>query len=275
MDLWVYKLLWVRRKIGKWNRYNTYKGNTIMSIKSKTCRMIPGTLAAMLLILGPSVAKAVSVDITTLPGYGVATSAAFNFNGSGGWAGWSVPAGKVVLGAEIISTGDTFSDFAVFRPAGPEEVFAHYTYGANEYGWVLQDNGLGANNGVQMEVYYADPLAGYTITESAQLSYSATGWGGWSAPSGDVVSGGGYQFATTGAYPASSQIALEDSEWPHYNYGPNEQGWVVQSGAVGGSSRLYVVSFDAPASVPDGGATLALMAFALTGLGSLRRKFSV
>jgi hypothetical protein len=66
-----------------------------------------------------------------------------------------VPAGKVVLGAKIISAGDTLADFAVFKGAGPGEVFPHYAYGPAESGWVLQAKQ--ANVGVQIEVYYADP----------------------------------------------------------------------------------------------------------------------
>jgi hypothetical protein len=94
------------------------------------------------------------VDVTALPGYGVATSALFNFGG-GGWAGWSVPAGKIVLGAKIISSGDTVADFSVFKAAGPNEVYPHWRYGPAEYGWVMQAKQ--ANHGVQIEVYYADP----------------------------------------------------------------------------------------------------------------------
>jgi hypothetical protein len=93
------------------------------------------------------------VDVTALPGYGVATSALFNFGG-GGWAGWSVPAGKIVLGAKIISSGDTVADFSVFKAAGPNEVYPHWTYGPAEYGWVLQAKQI--NHGVQIEVYYAN-----------------------------------------------------------------------------------------------------------------------
>jgi len=153
------------------------------------CKMMKWTKVAMavatVLILVPAVTQATQVDITTLQGYEVVTSGTFNFNGSGGWAGWSVQNGKVVLGASIISAGDSISDFSVFRPVGPGETTPFgYTYGANEYGFILQDNGLGANSDVQIELYYADMPTGYTITKSNTLNYAATGWGGWSAPSG-------------------------------------------------------------------------------------------
>lgn len=228
-------------------------------------------------------AYAVQFDIADLPGYGVATSPLWNFNGSGGWAGWSVPGGTVVLGANIISAGDSISDFSVFRPAGPNEAFPHYTYGENEYGFVIADNGLDQNDGVQIEVYYADMPTGYTISKSMDFGYSATGWGGWSAPSGHVVSGGGYQFltdltatgngmaATLGAYPEISQFAEGPAGYPHYTYSAGEEGWVVQSGAVGGPANVYVISFDAPVATPDGGLTALLMGLSSLALAGVRR----
>ena len=126
-------------------------------------KMIKGTIAAMaamLLILGTSAAQAALVDITTLPGYEVVTSGTFNF-GPNGWAGWSAQNGKAVLGAKIIS-GDPISEFSAFRPVGPGETTPFgYTYGANEYGWILRDKQNSAgNNGVKIEVYYANPMPG-------------------------------------------------------------------------------------------------------------------
>jgi hypothetical protein len=200
---------------------------------------------------GTPVSLASPFDISSLPGYGVATSALFNFNAAGGWAGWSVPAGKVVLGAKIISTGDNFSDFAVFRPASPGQVFPNYTYGANEYGWVMQAKTGQSNNGVQIEVYYADALSNYAIIQSNQLNYNgAGGYGGWSAPAGDIVSGGGYQFNNSYSSAAISALAVAGSSWPHIPNGVSEQGWVVRgpSNNLQNPGRVYVISFDAPSA---------------------------
>lgn len=230
--------------------------------------------AAVALALSISIpAQSAPIDITTLPGYGVATSASFNFNAAGGWAGWSVPTGKVVLGANIISAGDSILDFAAFRPAGPGQAFPHYTFGANEYGWVMQAKSGQSNNGVQIEVYYADPLADYMITESVQLNYNgAGGYGGWSAPLGDVVSGGGYQFSDSDSFATVSTLALEGSVWPHYTFGLDEQGWVVagpNDNTPPNPGRVYLVSFAAP--VPEPG-MLSLFGLGLIGLWTLRRR---
>jgi hypothetical protein len=200
---------------------------------------------------GGAVSLNTPYDISSLPGYGVATSAVFYFS-AGGWAGWSVPAGKVVLGAKIISAGDAESDFAVFRPAGPGEVFPHYTYGANEYGWVMQAKSGQSNPGVQIEVYYADPVTDYSISLSpSQLNYNGGGgYGGLSAPTGRVVSGGGYHFVNSYSSASISALAVAGSSWPHYTYGSGEQGWVVRgpSNGMANPGRIYVVSFTVPSN---------------------------
>ncbi|WP_461501282.1 PEP-CTERM sorting domain-containing protein [Rhodoferax sp.] len=228
-------------------------------------------LSAAALVMATGIVQAAPVDITTLAGYEVVTTSTLNFSDTG-WAGWSKP-GKVVLGAKIISVGDSVSDFSVFKPVGPGTVTPFgYTYGANEYGFLFRDVGNGASNpGVQIELYFADLMAGYTITTSSSLNYSATGWGGWSAPSGDVVSGGGFAFSNTGASAGSSQFADGGSSWPHYAFGANEQGWVVQNGGISSSANVYVISFDAPASVPEP-ATLALLGLGLGGIAMSRRR---
>jgi hypothetical protein len=219
------------------------------SFNTETCSWnVTGTQPAQ---PGTPVSLASPFDISSLPGYGVATSALFNFNAAGGWAGWSVPAGKVVLGAKIISAGDNFTDFAVFRPASPGQVFPHYTFGANEYGWVMQAKAGQSNNGVQIEVYYSDPLSNYSIIQSVQLNYNgAGGYGGWSAPAGDIVSGGGYQFNNSYSSAAISALAVAGSSWPSGTISAGEQAWIVRgpSNNLQNPGRIFVVSFTAPAN---------------------------
>jgi len=237
-----------------------------LSIRGATALVALGALVA-----GPAAVHAAPFDITTLAGYQAVQTSTLNF-GDGGWAGWSIP-GKVVLGAKIISAGDTVSDFSVFKPVGPNTVTpTGYTLGANEWGFIFRDVVNSAPNpGVKIELYFADQMAGYTITESNTLNYSNTGWGGWSAPSGNVVSGGGFAFTETGASAASSQFADGGSIWPHYTFGANEQGWVVQNGGTASQAKIYVISFNAPAEVPVP-ATLALLGLGLAGIGAARRK---
>ncbi len=70
--------------------------------------------------------------IPGISGYEFIISPPMHFSSSG-WAGWSAPEGKVVLGGGVFGVATRIS-----CPAFPNSVWPHYTYGANEYGWVAQ-----------------------------------------------------------------------------------------------------------------------------------------
>lgn len=205
-------------------------------------------------------ASSAMFDYTQLPGYGVGTSPIFNMTSSG-WAGWSVPAGKVVLGATVTALGG--HALSVSAPGMPDVAYPHYTYGTNEYGWVVRNGTIGQQ--VQIEVYYADMPLGYTIAKGPQLNYNGGGgFGGLSAPIGHVVVGGGYEFLGLGASPLLSTIGTPGSSWPHYQFAANEAGWVVQGPANGMSPNLahvYTISF-----IPAPGALAVLGAAGLLGV---------
>jgi len=74
------------------------------------------------------------------PGYEVVEAGGMNY-GDGGWAGWSCPAGKVVTGGGFALTGLAA---AVSAPGTPGSVWPHWTFGADEYGWVVRDAPDGA-----------------------------------------------------------------------------------------------------------------------------------
>ena len=223
--------------------------------------------------LGQGVAQA-AINITTLPGYEVVTSGTFNF-GPNGWAGWSANNGKVVLGAKIIS-GDPISEFSAFRPVGPGETTPFgYTYGANEYGFILQNALNGSNNGVQMELYYANPPAGYTITKSSHIELRCyrVGW--------MVCSG--WRRRERRWLPVLGELV-------HLRSRPNLQtrvqcGRITRSepmsrdgsfrmAGTAGSANLYVISFDPPAVVPEPAsiAVWSLLGLTLGGTTWWRRR---
>jgi hypothetical protein len=178
-----------------------------------------------------------------VPGYGVATSDKFNFNSAGGWAGWSVPTGKVAFGAIIISTGHKITDFAVFKPASPTEVFPHYTFGANEYGWVLQAKTGNALSNVQIEVYYADQnilttssIPGYTVVSTPVYSFSSGGWADVRCPVNKLPLGArivrNEKEKRAGGYTVYEDFAIFAPAWknevfPSGKLCDNKHGWVM------------------------------------------------
>lgn len=175
-------------------------------------------------------------------GYEIVTSSELAF-GDGGWGGWSCPAGKVVLGGGFEATAPVQAS----APGSPESEWPHYTFGSDEYGWVVQDAQDGVSNTIQVYAICADMPEGYEIIESSEQSFSPTGWGGWSVPEGGVVMGGG--FVSESPVMASAP-AEPNSQWPHYEFGEEEYGWVVQS-AGGGTTTIYAIAAGIPAPAPE------------------------
>jgi hypothetical protein len=150
-------------------------------------------------------------------GYEIVTSPAMAF-GDGGYGGWSCPAGKVVLGGGFHATDRV----AVSAPGTPGSVWPHYTYGADEYGWVIRDAQDGASNTITVYAICADPVVGYEIIAADGMNYSDGGWAGWSCPAGKVVTGGGFEL--TGLAASVSAPGTPNSVWPHHTYGADEYG---------------------------------------------------
>ncbi len=82
---------------------------------------------------GPAGAQGIQGD-PGVSGYEFIISPPMYFS-DGGWAGWSCPAGKVVLGGGVFGVATKIS-----CPAFPNSEWPHcpYPYGPNEYGWVAQ-----------------------------------------------------------------------------------------------------------------------------------------
>ena len=137
---------------------------------------------------------------------------------------------------------------AASAPGTPGSVWPHYTYGSNEYGWVVRDAIDGVGNNITIYVICADEPAGYGVVTSNLLNYSDGGWAGWSVPAGKVVLGGGFvlsdPFSTSAGAAAVSVPGTPDSVWPHYTYGADEYGWCVRDapdGAPSYGSYVYAI----------------------------------
>ena len=53
-------------------------------------------------------------------------------------------------------------------PGTPGSVWPHYTFGANEYGWVVQDDQNGAGNTITVYAICASEPAGYEVVSSVR-----------------------------------------------------------------------------------------------------------
>jgi hypothetical protein len=169
-----------------------------------------------------------------LAGHQVYSSAVLNY-GDGGWGGWSCPPGQVIVGGGFEATAPV----AVSAPGTPGSVWPHYTFGANEYGWVVRDAPDGVSNTITIHPICAFAPPGYQVVQSAPLNYADGGWAGWSCPIGKVATGGGFQLSGPVAVAAP---ATPGSVWPHYTFGSQEHGWVVRDapGVGGGSAGSFV-----------------------------------
>jgi len=185
-----------------------------------------------------------------MPGYEIVTSMAFNFSGSG-WAGWSCPAGKVSLGGGVQNLIPVAN-----RAAGPNSVWPHYSYGANDYGWVAQNGSGTGTTGSRIVVVCSDPVAGYEIVESAPMNYSPTGLAGWSCPNNKLVVGGGVQgLRTSSTRPAGPGTVTGFG----YTYGPGEYGWLAANADNAQASGARIVPVcAAPSSAPGVAAPTAV-----------------
>ena len=117
-------------------------------------------------------------------------------------------------------------------------------------------------------------IVNYEVVTSPSLSFGDGGWGGWSCPAGKIVTGGGFE----GEDPvAVSAPGLPGVEWPHYTFGPDEYGWVIQDygNSAGQSLKVYAICAEETVlAVPVAG-TMALIGLgvllALVGIGGIGR----
>jgi hypothetical protein len=121
-----------------------------------------------------------------------------------------------------------------------------YTYGPNEYGWVVCDaeDGIGSPNSYIYDIY-ADMPPGYEVVTKT-LNFGDTGWGGWSCPAGKVILGGGFEATGPVAVSMPGTPGLV-TPWG-YIYGPNEYGWIIRDAPDSASNtiKIYAICADEP-----------------------------
>jgi hypothetical protein len=75
--------------------------------------------------------------------------------GDGGFAGWSCPAGTSVTGGGFAGS----LAVSVNAPGTPGSAWPHYTFGATESGWVVQDDLDGAGQTINVYTVCASATA--------------------------------------------------------------------------------------------------------------------
>lgn len=134
------------------------------------------------------------------------------------------------------STGVCAIDIHFTNDQAPEENSGPFTFG-----WTILATQFNEDPA---------PPADIITVQSAVFNFSGTGWAGWSCPvDHPYVVGGDDSNCTsplTVSQPAKPGVGTYPN-YPHYNYTPPEQGWVVQNG---GSNQSCYIKVDCSDTAP-------------------------
>jgi len=99
------------------------------------------------------------IELNRTAGLRASTTEVMNFSNTGGLACWVLPNGKLVLGAKLVSLSASILDFLAFLPTESEYEFPHYSFGTNEFGWVIRNQSSGVNHDAAIEILDRDAFA--------------------------------------------------------------------------------------------------------------------